>query len=212
MQEAEREDAVRLRRQMRSRSILQRTTEEMLRLARKGFARVAELSPTRMNLSWITPSLAVGGAIHTRDIPHLREMGITAVVDCRAEASDDELAMARNGIEFLRLPTPDTHTLSQESLDRGVEWVRQEMVRGGRVYVHCSHGVGRAPELGACVLVADGFLPGSALELIRAKRWQALPNEEQVLGIVEFADRHTGRKPKSPQRDEVAQESRHSGA
>jgi len=212
VQEAEHEDAIRLRRQMRSRSFFQRAAEELLRLARKGFARVAELSPTRMNLSWITPSLAVGGAIHTRDISRLRQIGITAVVDCREEASDDELAMARNGVEFLRLPTPDAHTLTQESLDRGVAWVRQRMVQGGRVYVHCSHGVGRAPELGACVLVADGFLPGRALELVRARRWQALPNEEQVLGLVSFADRHVGRRAAGDASSQVATETEHSGA
>jgi protein-tyrosine phosphatase len=197
---------------MRSRSLLQRAVEEFLRLARKGFARIAELSPTRMNLSWITPSLAVGGRIHTRDIPRLAELGITAVIDCREEASDDELAMARNGIDFLRLPTPDAHTLTQDSLDRGVVWVRERMVQGGRVYVHCSHGVGRAPELGACVLVADGYLPGRALELICARRWQALPNEEQVLGLVTFADRHLGRRPSAGPGDEVASEGGHSGA
>jgi len=212
VQEAEYEDAIRLRRQMRSRSFFQRAAEELLRLARKGFARVAELSPTRMNLSWITPSLAVGGAIHTRDISRLRQIGITAVVDCREEASDDELAMARNGVEFLRLPTPDAHTLTQESLDRGVAWVRERMVQGGRVYVHCSHGVGRAPELGACVLVADGFLPGRALELVRARRWQALPNEEQVLGLVSFADRHVGRRAAGDASSQVATETEHSGA
>ena len=197
---------------MRSRSFFQRAAEELLRIARKGFARIAELSPTRMNLSWITPSLAVGGAIHTRDIPRLRQIGITSVVDCREEASDDELAMARNGIEFLRLPTPDAHTLTQDSLDRGVVWVRERMVQGGRVYVHCSHGVGRAPELGACVLVADGFLPGKALELVRARRWQALPNEEQVLGLVTFADRHVGLKPGGDASRQVATETEHSGA
>ena len=198
MAETERHDAVRIRRHLRSRSPFERAAEEILRLVRKGFARIAELSPTRMNLSWITPNLALGGAFHTRDIPRLRQIGITAVVDCREEASDDELALARNGIDYLRLPTPDAHTLTQDSLDRGVEWVRQQIVRGAKVYVHCSHGVGRAPELGACVLVADGHLPGTALDLIRARRWQALPNEEQVLGLVAFADRHADRRAEPP--------------
>jgi Dual specificity phosphatase, catalytic domain len=155
-----------------------------------------------MNLSWITPSLALGGAIHTGDIARLRQMGITAVVDCREEASDDELALARNGLEFLRLPTPDAHTLSQESLDRGVEWVRKQMVRGGRVYVHCSHGVGRAPELGACVLVAEGHMASEALAIVRTRRWQAYPNEEQVLGLLHYEKRHRGRGRPFPLEDD----------
>ena len=146
-----------------------------------------------MNLSWITPNMAIGGAIHARDIPRLRELGITAVVDCRLEASDDELALARNGIDFLRLPTIDATTLSQADLDRGVEWVRGQIVRGARVYIHCSHGVGRAPELGASVLVADGHPAVDALTIVKARRWQASPNEEQVLGFLEYASRHAPR-------------------
>lgn len=187
--------------------------EEVLRFGRKGFARIAELSPTRLNLSWITPNLAVGGAMHTRDIPRLRQMGITAIVDCREEASDDELALARNGMDFLRLPTPDAHTLAQESLDRGVDWIRKQVVRGARVYVHCSHGVGRAPELGACVLVAEGHLASEALGIVRARRWQASPNEEQVVGLLRYEKRHRERaRPLSFGEDAGESDDGHPGA
>jgi len=192
------EGPIRVPPELRPRSTFQRLLDEVLRFGRKGFARIAELSPTRMNLSWVNPSLAIGGAIHTRDIPRLRRMGITAVVDCREEASDDELALARNGIDFLRLPTPDAHTLTQDLLDRGVVWVRKQMVRGAKIYVHCSHGVGRAPELGSCVLVAEGHSASEALAIVRAKRWQASPNEEQVLGLLEYANRHQARKQPLP--------------
>jgi len=156
-----------------------------------------------LNLSWITSSLAVGGAFHNHHVPRLRQMGITAVVDCREEASDDELALARNGIDFLRLPTPDAHTLSQESLDRGVDWVRKQIVRGAKVYVHCSHGVGRAPELGSCVLVAEGHPADVALQIVCARRWQASPNEEQVLGLLEYAERHRKRAQTLPPGDDL---------
>lgn len=193
MRESEYEATIRLLRELRAKSALQRITEEGLRFGRKGFARVVEFSPTRLNLSWVTTSLAVGGAFHHRHVPRLRQMGITAVVDCREEASDDELALARNGIDFLRLPTPDAHTLSQTSLDRGVDWVRKQIVRGAKVYVHCSHGVGRAPELGSCVLVAEGHPADVALRIVSARRWQASPNEEQILGLLEYAERHRRR-------------------
>ncbi len=167
-----------------------RLVDEGLRFLRKGFARVAELSPTRLNFSWITNDLAVGGAFHTRDSERLRRMGIGAIIDCREEASDDERQLARFGIAFLRLPTPDATTLTQDSLNKGVTWVRQQLESGRKVYIHCSHGVGRAPELGACVLVTQGHDAEDALELVKARRWQASPNAEQIEGVARFAEQH----------------------
>ncbi|HEY3115945.1 MAG TPA: dual specificity protein phosphatase [Chloroflexota bacterium] len=162
--------------------------DEGLRFVRKGFARVAELAPTRLNFSWITSDLAVGGAFHKRDGERLHKMGIGAVVDCREEASDDERELARFGIAFLRLPTPDATTLTQDSLTQGVSWVRDQLESGRKVYIHCTHGVGRAPELGACVLVTQGYDAEDALELVKARRWQASPNAEQIEGLVRFAE------------------------
>ncbi|MPZ14585.1 MAG: protein phosphatase [Chloroflexi bacterium] len=163
--------------------------EELLRFVRKGFARVAELSPTRLNLSWITEQVAVGGAFHMSEIPRLEALGIRGVVDCRKEASDDAEALGRRGIAYLRLPTPDAHALTQAALDAGVQWVLDCIERGEKVYVHCGHGVGRAPLLGCSVLVAQGRSFSDALAEVKARRWQASPNEEQVGALREFARR-----------------------
>lgn len=177
-------------RELAPRSYLQRLLEETLRFARKGFARVAEISPTKLNFSWITERLAVGGAFHTSDIPRLKQMGVGAVVDCRAEASDDAEALRRHGIEFLHLPAPDAHELTQEAIDRGVEWITDQLRAGRNVYVHCMHGVGRGPLLGACALVAAGHSPTDALAQVKARRWQSSPNEEQLAALFRFAERH----------------------
>ncbi len=133
--------------------------------------------------------MAVGGTFHTRDIPRLRRLGVRAVVDCREEAADDQAALARNNIAYLQLPTPDKHELSQKSLDQGVAWVREKLAGGGKVYIHCHHGVGRAPLLASCVLVADGLTAQSALHLVKSHRWQASPNAEQIEALVTFAER-----------------------
>jgi hypothetical protein len=168
---------------------VRRTFDELLRFGRKGFARIAEFAPTRLNLSWITDDLAVGGAFHWADIPRLARLGVTAVVDCREEASDDPVALAKHGIGFLRLPTPDAHELSQEHIETGVRWATERLARGEKVYIHCSHGVGRGPLLGCCVLVATGLSPMEAIRLLKARRWQASPNEEQLQAILEYVER-----------------------
>jgi len=102
----------------------------------KSLARIRELRPRELNLSWITDALAVGGAFRAQDVRRLRAQGVTAILDLRAEASDDPDLLAQHGIEFLRLPTPDTYPPTPEDLDRGVEWVLDRQAAGHKVFVH----------------------------------------------------------------------------
>src|SRR4030095_4906530 len=100
-------------------------------------------------------------------------------VDCREEAMDSEDGLAAHGIKLLHLPAPDAHEIDQSAIDEGVEWVTREMAGGGKVYVHCLHGVGRGPLLGCCVLIAEGRSAANALQLVKDRRWQASPKQEQ---------------------------------
>jgi hypothetical protein len=174
-----------------------RLIEESLRFGRKGFARIVELTPSRLNFSWITEQLAVGGVIPPRHYWRLRQRGIGAVVDCRAEDCDDEHALRSHGIELLHLPAPDTREIDQASIDRGVVWVAERIERNVSVYVHCLHGVGRGPLLGCCVLIAAGHTPSEALRRIKTGRWQASPNEEQLRAVWTWAERRSLQAPSS---------------
>jgi hypothetical protein len=161
----------------------------LLALAREVLERVLERLRPGLNLSWITDNLAAGGAIPSAALPRLRKMGFTAVVDCRVEECDDRDILQANGIEFLQLPTPDNHQLTQAALDEGVAWVQERIARGGKVFVHCMHGIGRGPLLGCCVLVAQGRAPLEALTTMKTRRWQTSPNQEQLDALLEFAVR-----------------------
>ena len=148
-----------------------------------------DLLPSHLNISWITANLAVGGAPRRRDYRRLAAMGITAVIDAREEAQDDAEALARVGIELLHLPTPDRYALSQEDLLRGTRWALQRLERGGKVFAHCAHGVGRGPLLGIAILIGQGLSAPEALRTVRARRWQASPNDRQIEGLLVFEER-----------------------
>jgi hypothetical protein len=150
----------------------------------------SDLAPTRLNCSWITDQLAVGGAPRRRDYRRLAGAGITAVVDCREEASDDPVALEQVGIQLLRLPTEDRYGLSQQHLDQGSRWALDRIAEGGKVLVHCQHGVGRAPLLGSAVLIGQGLSAPEALKTIRLRRWQAAPNDRQIESLLIFEERH----------------------
>ncbi len=142
--------------------------------------------PDRLNLSWVTPHLAVGGRIRPADIARLRKVGVTAVVDTRAEHKDDEAALAKQGIKLLYLPTPDTYPLSVDDLRTGSDWINQQIEDGGRVLVHCEHGVGRSVLLTTAAVVGSGLGAQQALDLVQRKRWQAAPNRRQMARLQEF--------------------------
>lgn len=142
--------------------------------------------PDRLNLSWITPQLAVGGRVHPDDVAHLAKTGVRAVVDTRSEMCDDQEALANEGIDLLYLPTPDTYPLSVEQLCQGAGWVNREIAEGKNVLIHCEHGVGRSVLLTAAALVAGGMSAHDAMNLIKRKRWQAAPNHRQMVRLQEF--------------------------
>lgn len=144
--------------------------------------------PDRLDMSWVTSALAVGGRIREEDIARLARSGVTCVIDTRAEYQDDEAALNREGIQLLYLPTPDTYPLTVEQLMEGSAWALQQIRNGQRVLIHCEHGVGRSVLLTCAVLVRDGISAEAALRQVQAKRWQASPNHRQIKRLHEFEE------------------------
>jgi dual specificity MAP kinase phosphatase len=54
----------------------------------------------------------------------------------------------------------------------GLETIRA----GGKVYVHCAYGRHRGVAMGACVLIALGYEPEAAMQLITERRPVADPD------------------------------------
>jgi protein tyrosine phosphatase (PTP) superfamily phosphohydrolase (DUF442 family) len=160
------------------------------RLWLRGVARVLEwitnLIPAQLGFNWITDNLAVGGAPSKRDYRRLAALGITAIVDTREERSNDGQALDKLGIRLLHLPTEDRYSLSQEQLQRGATWALEQLANGGKLLVHCQHGVGRGPQLGMAILMAQGLSAPEALKTVRSRRWQAAPNDRQLEALLEF--------------------------
>ena len=160
-----------------------------LRIVARLLEWTTDLIPSRLNFTWITESLAVGGAPRKRDYRRLAALGITAVIDAREEASDDAEALTQVGIRLLHLPTPDRFALSQEQLRRGTRWALERLAEGGKLFVHCQHGVGRGPLQGCAILIGQGLSAPEALRTMRTRRWQAAPNDRQIEGLLQFEER-----------------------
>lgn len=142
--------------------------------------------PDKLNMSWVTTNLAVGGRIRPEDIHAVARVGVTHVIDTRSEHSDDAQAMAKEHIQLLYLPTRDTFPLTIEQMMEGSQWADQAMQKDGRVLIHCEHGVGRSVQLTCAVLIYTGMHAQDAVQLVQQKRWQAAPNHRQITYLREF--------------------------
>lgn len=119
-------------------------------------------------LSEITPQLYVGGQHYRNGYRAMLNKGITAIVNMRREHSD--LDKGIGGERHLQLATIDNTPPGVEDLTRGVDFIRAEIDRGGKVYVHCAVGCGRAPTMAAAYLISTGLQPADALRQIKAAR------------------------------------------
>jgi hypothetical protein len=133
----------------------------------------------------VTPQLYVGGQINAAGWRWLAARGLSADVNMRSEFDD-----AAHGITpeaYLWLPTVDDHAPTLDQLATGADFIRQAIEDGGKVYVHCASGVGRAPTMAAAYLVSTGLSPDQAWSLIRETRPFINPTPPQVAALEEFA-------------------------
>ncbi|NWF67691.1 MAG: dual specificity protein phosphatase family protein [Chloroflexi bacterium] len=136
--------------------------------------------------SRITPQLYVSGQHRRHGWAQLAALGITAVVNLRQEYDDAAAGIAP--LRYLYLPTIDATPPSLEHLRAGVEFIRQEIARGGKVYVHCAAGIGRAPTLAAAYLVSTGLTPTQAWQHILLVRPFVRPTHRQKAIVERFAE------------------------
>ena len=119
-------------------------------------------------LSEVTPELFVGGQHYRKGYRAMLDHGISAIVNMRQKHSD--VVNGIQGLRHLQLATVDNTPPSVANLTRGAEFVGAEIDRGGKVYIHCAAGCGRAPTMAAAYLISTGLSPNDALHRIKSVR------------------------------------------
>jgi predicted protein tyrosine phosphatase len=116
----------------------------------------------------VTPQLYVGSQFNARGKRLLERQGINSCVNMRIEKDDAAFGLALE--QYLHLPTIDDDAPTIEHLDQGVQFIKQVIQDGGKVYIHCGAGVGRAPTMAAAYLISEGKTLEEALAMIRKVR------------------------------------------
>lgn len=131
------------------------------------------------NMDFVTPWLAVGGDLDEDDDVALAQLagivdaGITHIIDCRIEWSDEELVKdLAPHIEYLHHGVDDAgQAIPDRWFDDGIAFVEAALQDpDARVLAHCHMGINRGPSMGYAILMAAGWDPIAALDAIRSAR------------------------------------------
>lgn len=144
-----------------------------------------------MDYSQITKYLFIGSTPRTKDYKLLHDLGVKLVINMRLERIPhrDEHNPA---MPVIWLPTVDSPLLPIPLflLERGVKAALEIIDRDGKVYAHCAKGVHRGVAMGAAILIAKGYEPLEAMDLIKRRRSAADPEAGHIRRqILRFAQR-----------------------
>ena len=147
------------------------------------------LPPIR-RLTRLTDRLWLGGQINAAGWAKLQEWSVSALVNMRVEWDDRQSGI--HAPHYLWLPTFDGTPPALEQLQRGVQFIHTNISAGRGVYVHCAGGLGRAPSLVICYLIACGLGVEAAIQFVKARRPFIQLSARQQLTIRAFAESWQG--------------------
>ena len=152
-----------------------------------------ETSVVRANIYWI-PTDAVGRiGIMTRprggewlddEIRALRDAGTDVLVSLleahevsELELESEESLCLRDGIDFISFPIPDRGIpVSRSAMADLIGGLRNSVLRGGGVAIHCRQGIGRSSMVAAIVLLSLGARPDGVFQLVSESRGCPVPD------------------------------------
>lgn len=121
-----------------------------------------------MKYCQITPQIFVGAQYGPAGKRKLERLGIEADINMRSEFDDAAHGLALQA--YCYLPTVDDTAPTLDHLHQGVEFIEQIVATGGKVYIHCAGGIGRAPTMAVAYFISRGHTLGEAVTLVKKSR------------------------------------------
>jgi protein tyrosine phosphatase (PTP) superfamily phosphohydrolase (DUF442 family) len=124
-----------------------------------------------MDFSPITNDIYIGTTPKATDYDLLRELGVKLVINMRFGRSPYPDSHPEP-LDFLWLRTLDSPfmLIPIQMLIKGTLAALETIQKGGKVYSHCAKGRHRSVAMGAAILIAQGYSPESAMNLIKLQR------------------------------------------
>ena len=147
-----------------------------------------------MDLTWVTPRIAVGGGIWTdANMAKVAAAGVTHIIDMQIEFDDTPLAEP-HGIEVFWNPVDDDfQPKPAEVFYSGVEFALAALENPeAKLLIPCAAGVHRAPMMTLALLRVQGWDLQEAMELIEERRPVVDFADVYVRSVEEFVRNYAG--------------------
>ncbi|MFN3201396.1 MAG: dual specificity protein phosphatase family protein [Bradymonadia bacterium] len=136
----------------------------------------------------VDEALIVGAYPRDVDLPALKTLGITTIINLCEELPPHTEAISAQGMTAHHMPLLDRRAPPVETVQQALELIAEAARSGGRTYVHCRAGKGRGPTIALCHLVKQrGMTPEAAqrtLEGLRPQIDRGLHQRAVVQGFV----------------------------
>lgn len=125
----------------------------------------------------------------------LRDAGVTTLVSLLDEReaaglglADERVLAGRAGVRFVQLPTSDFGVPKRDAALAVARELRDELLAGKGVAIHCRAGIGRSSLLAAVVLRLEGVRPAEAWATIGRARGVRVPETQAQRDFLEDLD------------------------
>lgn len=138
-----------------------------------------------MDVSRITDSVYVGtnACCQVHYTRMLLDKGVAHDLSLEGERVD-----APYGVEsYLWLPTPDHTAPTRRTLDLGIAYIGEILRNGGKVFIHCMNGHGRAPTMAAAWFISQGKSVEDAIATVRRGRKEIHIEPAQMEALKQLA-------------------------
>lgn len=129
--------------------------------------------------SIITDNIMIGGQPSEKGLERLLNRGVTLIINLRGEFDYENLINTEK-IKYIYLPTSDDNSISSDNLEIGINEIKKEIEKGGKVFIHCLEGLGRSVALLAAYFMDEqGLSYEESIAKIKVKRPFINPSNNQ---------------------------------
>jgi|BEDMetMinimDraft_2_1075160.scaffolds.fasta_scaffold07905_3 atypical dual specificity phosphatase len=140
------------------------------------------------NFSWFREGKIAGSGLPVGEKGYrwLKDHGVSAILCLTEDAWGKQLAQ-KLGLEYRHLPMVNRHPEVPLKLDQAVDAIKDILLSGKKVLVHCQAGQGRTGMVLAAFLIREeGFHAQDAIDYVRKVRPGSLKRKRQVEALHEY--------------------------
>lgn len=136
--------------------------------------------------SQISPQIYIGSQHSSAGKRILTKMGITSIINMRSEHDDSQHDLVFG--DYYYLPTMEFSAPSIEQIQNAIGFMQRVIEKSGKIYIHCSEGISRAPTLAAAYFIQQGMTVSDAVATIKKSRPFINILPLQMARLKEYAD------------------------